>query len=132
MPGQGSYFRNIPCLERKSLPEGKDFTFLVSDGKNLKLLKDSKDLWIGNLPGEDVKDIKFDTANNVFWILGNASIRAFSSVNKELTKVFSGNNVTCIEPANGKLIVGTTDGYFEIDAKTKKQTGSIQKKNAMD
>jgi hypothetical protein len=42
--------------------------------------------------------------------------------------VFSGNNLTCIEPANGKLIVGTTDGYFEIDAKTKKQTGNIQKK----
>ncbi|HEX5154684.1 MAG TPA: hypothetical protein VFW07_24725 [Parafilimonas sp.] len=107
---------------------GKDFTFLVSDGKNLKLLKDSKDLWSGNLSGEDVKDIKFDAANNLFWILGNGSIRTFSPGNKELAKVFSGNNVTCIEPAGDKLIVGTTDGYFEIDAKTKKQTGSIQKK----
>jgi hypothetical protein len=107
---------------------GKDFTFLISDGKNLNLLKDSKKLWEGSLSGEEVKDIKFDLANDLFWILGSESIRTFSPVNKELTRVFSGNNLTCIETANGKLIVGTTDGYFEIDAKTQKQTGTIQKK----
>ncbi len=112
----------------KTFAGGKGFTFLISDGKGLKLLKDSKDLWAGDLSGEAVKDIKFDSANNVFWILGNASIFTFSPVNKELAKVFTGNNVTCFEPANGKLIVGTADGYFEIDAKTKKQTGAIQKK----
>ena len=124
----GKLFSKHTMPEAKIFAGGKDFTFLVSDGKNLKLLKDSKDLWGGNLSGEALKDIKFDTVNNIFWILGNESIRAFSPVNKELTKVFSGNNLTCIEPANGELIVGTTDGYFEIDAKTKKQTGNIQKK----
>ncbi len=107
---------------------GKDFTFLISDGKNLALLKDSKNLWAGNLPGEAIKDIRFDTANNIFWILGNESISNFSPANKTLTKVVSGNNLTCIEPANEKLFVGTTDGYFEIDAKTKKQTGTIHTK----
>jgi len=124
----GKLFSKHTMPGAKIFAGGKDFTFLVSDGKNLKLLKDSKDLWMGNLLGEDVKDIKFDTASNIFWILGNASIHTFSAVNKELTKVFSRNNLTCIEPANGKLIVGTTDGYFELDVKTKKQTGNIQKK----
>ena len=79
--------------EAKIFAGGKDFTFLVSDGKNLILLKDSKNLWEGNLSGEVVKDIKFDAANNLFWILGNQSISSFSPVNKELTKVFSGNNL---------------------------------------
>src|SRR4051794_32362986 len=124
----GKLFSKHNMPEAKIFAGDKDFTFLISDGKNLKLLKDSKDLWSGNLSGEEVKDIKFDITNNIFWILENESISVFSPVNKELTKVFSGNNLTCIEPANEKLIVGTTDGYFEIDAKTKKQTGIVQKK----
>ncbi len=124
----GKLYSRHTMPEAKIFAGGKDFTFLISDGKNLNLLKDSKKLWEGNLSGEDVKEIKFDSVNNLFWILGNESISAFSTKNNEITKVFSGNNLTCIEPANGKLIVGTTDGYFEIDAKTKKQTGTIQKK----
>ena len=124
----GKLFSRHTMPEAKIFAGGKDFTFLISDGKNLNLLKDSKKLWEGSLSGEAVKDIKYDNGNNLFWILGSESIQTFSPANKELTKVYSGNNLTCIEPANGKLIVGTTDGYFEIDAKTKKQTGNIHKK----
>lgn len=107
---------------------GKDFNFLISDGKNLNLLKDSVKLWEGALSGEEVKDIRFDAANNLFWILGKTSISVFSPDKKELTKVSGGNNLTCMEPVPGKLIVGTTDGYFEIDSKTKKQIGGVHRK----
>ena len=107
---------------------GKDFSFLISDGKALHLLKDSKNLWEGSLSGEEVRDIKFDEANNLFWILGKSSISTFAPDKNELSEVISGANATCIELAQGKLIVGTTDGYFEIDTKTKKQTGDIQRK----
>ena len=124
----GNLFSRHNMPDAKIFEGGKDFTFLISDGKSLMLLKDSKKLWEGALSAETVKDIKYDNGNNLFWILGNESILTFSPVKKELTKVYSGNNLTCIELANGKLMVGTTDGYFEIDAKTKKQIGSIQKK----
>ena len=124
----GNLFSRHTMPEAKIFAGGKDFSFLISDGKSLMLLKDSKKLWEGALSGEAVKDIKYDNENNVFWILGSESIRTFSPLNKELTKVYSGNNLTCIEPANGKLMVGTTDGYFEIDAKTKKQIGIIHRK----
>lgn len=119
---------------RHTLPEarifagGKDFSFLISDGKALHLLKDSKNLWEGSLSGEEVRDIKFDEANNLFWILGKSSISTFAPDKNELSEVIRGANATCIELAQGKLIVGTTDGYFEIDPKTKKQTGDIQRK----
>lgn len=119
---------------RHTLPEarifagGKDFSFLISDGKALHLLKDSKNLWEGSLSGEEVRDIKFDEANNLFWILGKSSINTFAPDKNELSEVIRGANATCIELAQGKLIVGTTDGYFEIDSKTKKQTGDIQRK----
>lgn len=119
---------------RHTLPEarifagGKDFSFLISDGKALHLLKDSKNLWEGSLSGEEVRDIKFDEANNLFWILGKSSISTFAPDKNELSEVINGSNATCIGLASGKLIVGTTDGYFEIDTKTKKQTGDVQRK----
>jgi hypothetical protein len=124
----GKLFSKHTMPEAKIFAGGKDFTFLISDGNNLILLKDSKKLWEGNLSGEKVKDIKYDNGNNLFWILGSESIQTFSPANKKLTKVYTGKNLTCIEADNGKLIVGTTDGYFQIDAKTKKQTGTVHKK----
>jgi hypothetical protein len=124
----GKLFSRHTMPEAKILAGGKDFTFLISDGRSLNLLKDSKKLWEGALSGEEVKDIKFDQANSIFWILGSKSISTFFPGNKKIAKVYSGNNLTCIESTNGKLVVGTTDGYFEIDSKTKKQTGSIHKK----
>ena len=107
---------------------GKDFAFLISDGKNLTLLQDSKSLWDGSLSGDEVKDIKYDAAENLFWVLGKSSISTFSPESKEVSKVIDNGNITCIELAPGKLIVGTKDGYFEIDLKTKKQVGEVQRK----
>lgn len=107
---------------------GKDFAFLISDGKALHLLKDSKNLWEGSLSGEEVKDIRFDEAQNLFWILGKPSVFKFSPEKNELAKVLTDDKATCIEVSGGKLIVGTTDGYYAVDAKTGKQVGDIQKK----
>jgi hypothetical protein len=107
---------------------GNNFTFLISDGKAIILLKDSQKLWEGTLSGEEVKDIKYDAANNLFWILGNASISTFSPEKKMVVKVMDGTNLTCIAPASGKLVVGTSDGYFTIDSKTMKQSGEVNKK----
>src|SRR5690606_5213443 len=107
---------------------GNDFTFLISDGKSLSLLKDSKNLWKGSLSGDEVRDVKFDGNANLFWILGKSTISTFSPDNKELTKILDNRDVTCIEVASGRLIVGTNNGYFEIDLKTKKQVGEVQRK----
>jgi hypothetical protein len=107
---------------------GKDFSFLISDGKNLALLQDSKNLWEGSLSGDVVKDIKFDAVANLFWILGKSTISTFSPVSKEISKVLDNENITCFELASDKVFVGTNDGYFEIDSKTKKQIGEVQQK----
>ncbi len=118
---------------RHTLPEAKifaadnDFTFLISDGLKLNLLKDSETLWEGEIEGE-VKDIKYDSGNNLFWILGKKSISTFSPDKQKLEQVIENSNLTCIEIAGNKLVAGTSDGYFLIDTKTKKQVGEIQKK----
>ena len=107
---------------------GKEFSFLISDGKALHLLKDSKNLWEGTLSGDEVKAIKFDEPQNLFWIQGKQSIYTFDPAKNELTPVINDNQVTCMELAAGKLVVGTSNGYYLVDAKTKKQIGEIQQK----
>jgi hypothetical protein len=107
---------------------GRDFSFLISDGKTLVLLKNSENLWNGTLMEEEVRDIRYDPSNNIFWILGKESVSTFNPEKSQLEKIFSGNNVTCIEAVPGKLIVGTSEGYLEIDSKSRKQIGDLHNK----
>jgi len=107
---------------------GNDFSFLVSDGKTLNLVKNSEKLWEGSLSGEEIIDIAYDNAHNQFWILGKSSIRTFSPERNKIKQVTHDKNVTCMALASGKLIAGTHDGYYEIDTKTEKQTGGILQK----
>jgi hypothetical protein len=106
---------------------GNDMVFLISDGMKLILLKDSEKLWEGTMPGDEIKDIRFDMANNLFWILGKETISTFSPEKREFNIVLNNNSLTCIGLATGKLIAGTSDGYLEIDSKTRKQTGNAHK-----
>ena len=107
---------------------GKDFSFLISDGKSIQLLQDSQKLWEGHLTGEAVKDIRFDAGNNLFWILGSSSVSQFSPEKKALVKVPEVKNPTCIAISGTKLIVGTSDGFYRIDTKTRKLTGDVFRK----
>jgi hypothetical protein len=124
----GKLYSRHTMPEARILAGGNDFAFLISDGKNLVLLKDSQKLWEGSLSGKNITDIKFDAQNNLFWILTPESVSSFNPENKELKEVYTGSNLTCFEATAGKIIVGTTDGYFEIDAKTGKQNGEVQRK----
>ena len=124
----GKLYSRHTMSDAKIFAGGKNFNFLISDGKNLILLKDSEKLWEGSLSGEEVKDIIFDEDNDLFWILGKESISIFSPGSSRITKVISNSSLTCIELASDNLIAGTSDGYFEIDTRTKKQTGDVHKK----
>jgi hypothetical protein len=124
----GNLFSRHTLPTARIFAGGSDFMFLISDGEKLVLLKDSKHLWDGSLSGKEVADIKFDAQNNLFWILSKESISSFNPQNNQIAEVYSGSNLTSFEVAAGKLVVGTTDGYFEIDSKTGKQTGDIQRK----
>jgi hypothetical protein len=111
----------------KIVAGGKEMAFLISDGSRLLLMKDSEKLWEGAVSGDEIKDIKFDDAGNLFWILGKKTISYFSPETSELNTVVTNSMLTCIGLSNGKLIAGTGDGYFEIDTKTKKQNGDINR-----
>ena len=123
----GKLFSRHKLPNAKLFAAGNDFTFLISDGMELNLLKDSETHWKGTADG-NVSEIKFDANNNLFWILSENSISTFSPSTKRLEKVADNSDVTCIEVAGDHLFAGTKDGYFEIDTKTKKQVGPVHKK----
>jgi hypothetical protein len=123
----GKLYSRHELPEAKIVEAGNDFTFLISDGIKLNLLKDSKTLWKGTVNG-GIKDIKYDAGNNLFWILGEGAISTFSPDKKKIEKAIDNPNLTCIEIAGNKLIAGTNDGYFEVDTKTQKQVGEVYKK----
>ncbi|MCE6988462.1 hypothetical protein [Dyadobacter sp. CY323] len=108
---------------------GKDFTFLVSDGKSLQLIKKSESLWTGKLDGDDILGLTFQSNADQFWILGKKSVYSFSVKDKKLTKKLDGQNFTCFDVAEkgSRIVIGTTDGYLSFDIQSGK-AGTIQKK----
>ena len=100
-----------------------EFSFLISDGKTLALIKDSNKLWEGALQGEEVRDIKYDNIEDTFWILGTESLSFFDKKNLKIEKVLNDKSLTCFELISKKIVAGTTGGYFEIDKKSRKQVG---------
>ena len=99
---------------------GNDFDFLLSDGRSLQYVKDSKALW-EDITDDKLIDIRFDKSRNIFWILGRRSLFTFNPADKSITKVFEGVGFTCFTLArqNAEIIIGTNNGYINIDAATK-------------
>ena len=110
------------------LEGGKDFSFLISDGESLQYLKDSKVIWQGKT-SEPIVDISFDATRNAFWILGKKSISFFSVKDVSYQKL-SGAKISLVLLSSGgkEMVVGTNDGYFNMDTSTKKQKGEVNKK----
>ncbi|MCF2490055.1 hypothetical protein [Dyadobacter sp. CY347] len=123
-------------LSKHTLPKarifsgGKNFEFLISDGKSLQLVQDSKIIWSGNVQDDEVLDIVFQSAGNQFWILGSKSLYNLSVGNNVLSKVFSGNNFTAFDLTNKEknIVIGTGDGYLVFDTISKKQTRALRNK----
>ena len=111
MPGPGSCFQDIQLPDAKIFAGGKDFCFLISDGKTLVLVKDSESLWSGALQNEDIRDIKYDENSDLFLILGNKSISSFSPASKKIATVFASDDLSCFEVMAEKIIAGTSNGY---------------------
>lgn len=107
---------------------GEDFAFLISDGTALQYLKDSKVLWQGKAQ-DKLLDIRYDQGRNMFWLLGRGSVSVFSVKDQSLQTVYSGMDLSCmtLTSRGDELVIGTMDGYFTLNADSKK-AGELNKK----
>ena len=120
----GNLFARHNLPNAKLFAPGNDFTFLIADEKKLNLLKDSETLWEGSL-NATIRDIKYDAENDQFFILSEGQIHSFSPKNKKLELILRNDKLSCIEMAGEKVLAGTSDGYFEFEAKSKTHISQI-------
>ncbi len=126
----GKLFAEHQLPQARLFVGGADFTFLVSDGKALHLVKDKAILWKGQLIDDEVIGLRFQPTANQFWVLGKKTLHTLSGKDYKLTKVFEGANFTAFDLASKgqKLVIGTTEGYLEFDPIGKKPIGSVHQK----
>lgn len=89
----GSLFAGHELSGTKLFAGGKDFTFLVSDGKSLVLAGKTGPLWKGR-SGDAVLGIRYTPESDLFWILGPKTLQTFSPGQKELKTIFEGTGFT--------------------------------------
>ena len=120
----GSLFSKHEMPYARLFAGGADFTFLISDGATLKCIKDSKLLWSGKMD-DPIIGIRYSVENKNFWILGSKSLTSFSLKDKKLVSIFEGTNFTSFDliDKGTKAIIGTNNGYFEINNVTRNQIG---------
>ncbi len=126
----GSLFAKHELPDAKLLVGGKNFNFLISNGKTLQLIDKTQILWKLSDYKDEIIDLKFQSSTNLFWILGKKSISTFSAETKKTDVIFEGNDFTAFDFSadDNNLYVGTNDGYFFVNIATKKQIGSKQTK----
>ncbi|MCX6219655.1 MAG: hypothetical protein NTZ69_01550 [Bacteroidia bacterium] len=123
----GKLFSKHSLPDATQFEAGADFSFLVSNGKEIRLVKDSRVDWTGRFPGAKVLSIRFDTSRNLFWLLGTNELCTFNPQNKELKIVYKAANLTCFDLTSDKksLFIGTGNGYLKFDPASLKQIREI-------
>ena len=108
---------------------GSNFDFLISSEDVLAYFIQGKcvDKW--EPAQRHIKQLFFDKMRNRFLLLSNHQLDCFSP-GKGITKVFEGRDLNCLElmSDNTVLIIGTQDGYIELDADSFRQRSTLQKK----
>ncbi len=123
----GSLYLKHELPNAKILSAGNDFEFLVSDGKTLQFLSKNKAPWKGETDDE-VLEILYDSSKKTFWILGSKSISSFDATKNILKTTRQEQILTSFSLFDGKLIIGTSNGYFQVDPSTMKKIGEIKDK----
>ena len=116
---------------KHSLPDahlfagGSDFNFLIANGSQLEYLPKQGTGWKeAGLEGR-VLDIKYN--NGQFYVLTDKTVYSVAEGAKSVKKIYAADNLTALEATLSKLVVGTKNGYLELD-KTGKVITSLQQK----
>jgi len=119
----GKLFSKHGTFRSSRFVVGKDYSFMVSDGKVLRYVKDSGTLWQGNFP-EPVRAVTYSAQKELFWVLSDQSLFSFSPRNRKIKKVFKGSGFTSfdLDEDGNKAIIGTKDGYLEVNVNTRTGT----------
>jgi len=108
---------------------GSNFDFLVNGKDELAYFNQGKCIDKWEMAQAHIKQLFLDQMRNRFLLLSNHQLDCYSP-GKGITKVFEGRDLNCLEliTDNTVLIIGTQDGYIELDADSFRQRSALQKK----
>ncbi|WP_209330020.1 hypothetical protein [Lunatimonas salinarum] len=121
----GSLFVKHALSNPTMVQPGKDFSFLIAGEGSLGYFADSTQVWSGSLGTEMTLAMDFDSQKNLFYLLTPTKVLTFATDSNSLNEVFSGAGFTSFALANGgqQLVIGTNDGYLQVDTGSWKQVG---------
>ncbi|WP_215224905.1 ligand-binding sensor domain-containing protein [Echinicola shivajiensis] len=97
------------------------YAYLISNGKSLSYIKDSKKVWSNHL-GEDINDITYSDDQGKYFIASSKGLYSFDVKSEKLRQLLEGQGFTSLVVLTGgeKAMIGTTNGYFEFDLRSNK------------
>jgi len=125
----GELFLKHRMSEIQLFAVGEEGTFLIAGDRDLKLIKDSEEIWEGKT-SDPVLELKFISATGKFWVLTSKILYNFSPEEKELVIFFEGSDFTSFDIVhlNGRTFIGTLNGYIDINNQTPKANNEVKSK----
>lgn len=94
---------------------GNNGFFLVAGGKHISLLQGNIVAWSGEA-ADSIVSVQFSRNENLFWLLSSKGVFSLSPLKKELANVFMGDGLTCFKLLPGRILIGTHNGYMQLNA----------------
>ncbi|MBX2952698.1 MAG: hypothetical protein KF870_09340 [Leadbetterella sp.] len=111
----GSLFVKTPFPKVSLLAGDDSLNLMVSDGKQLALLRNGQVILNENHAADPILDIRY--AHHHFWILKKTGVFRCSITAPRLSAVIRGEQFTAFDPGSGDqtLYIGTANGYIAHD-----------------
>jgi hypothetical protein len=112
----GTLYKPHELITPTYLAGGKNFDFLVSDGKSVVYLNEKGEKsWENKL--QNVRSLEYNREKDNFIIVTARSVSIFNPEKKSLEKIYSGDEITSASAAQkgSEIIVGTKNGWLRIN-----------------
>ena len=106
---------------------GHNFTTLVAAEGELVLLQKGEKVWGESLDNFDPISLNFDLSGKRFLITTNDAVYQLQCPQKELSKVYDGENLTALAIIDNKITLGTNNGTLTLVGKSFKASEVNQK-----
>jgi len=123
----GSLYSRHKWPKVRLMAGGEDFTFLLTDGRSLTLVKDSEQVWRGKV-GEPVIELNYSRQGNSFWLLTSSTLYKFTPGSKGPEPFFRGKGFTSFDVVSSgtRIVLGTNNGYIEVNNLNGQQIGQLK------
>ena len=112
----GKYYVDHKLKNPTNFVLGHDFSTLVSSADEIALFVDSKKVWGKSINGFNPVQLLAD--EDRFFILTANGVYQLLKKNNQFSEIYKGSNLSAMAIYDGKIVLGTNDGVFHLDAKS--------------